>query len=214
MNISEFDNAIDAIEIDPRKRLKDSAKHIVSSAIGADVPSDLADRLIQPRLRQLFDRAAACIKAGDFAGIDGHLTGFRLDLTDAVGRERRDGALRRPAPADEIKKFGGAWSDHRWNGFETAALLQMLEQDERILHVGLREIKTDRRTIARSEMKAFAQSRLRPKWAHDDEYFARNFTAEFAIKEAEERAAREIERRDTYSSGPREIIGKRIGSVT
>jgi hypothetical protein len=208
MDISEFDDAIDAIEIDPRKRLKDSAKHILTRTIGADVPADLADRLVQPRLRALFDRAAACLKAGDFAAIDGHLTKFRLDLIDAIGHERRDGTLRPHAPADEIKKFGGAWSDHRWNGFETGTVLQMLEQDERILDVGFREIKTDQRKITRDEMKAFAQSR-RPKWAHENDYFARNFTSESAIKEAAERAQREIERRGTYSSGPSEIIGTR-----
>ena len=208
---TEFNNAIDTIEIDPRPGLKAAVARTVDRMLDG-VPVDLAERIATPRLKSLIAHAREAIECGHADRLNGIVATFAGDLREAILFERQSGELKPHAPADEIKKFGGAWSDHRWNGFETDTVLQVLEQDERILHVGLREIKTDRRTITRSEMKAFAQSR-RPKWARDDEYFARNFTSESAIKEAAERARENERSGSTYSSGPREIIGKPIGSV-
>jgi hypothetical protein len=181
MKVTDFCNAIDAIELDPRPRLQACAARIVERELDG-VPDELAETIASPRLEGLATKAKEVLERGHYDRIDALLTAVAIDLNRAVEWERREGSLKPHLPEDEIKKFAGALRDRRWNSHEVNCLSRLVKPGERIVSVEWRSIGTSERVIGRDDLRPVSNT---------VEFWRSHGTPTKTIREAEaeERAA-------------------------
>ncbi|MHB8382710.1 MAG: hypothetical protein ACYDC3_10295 [Candidatus Binataceae bacterium] len=134
------------------------------------------------------------------------LADFATRLRAAVQHEIATNPDLRPWSAEEqIKIWSNRLADLHWNGYELSMLKRMLLAvgGEAIVEGTLRYVRTDRRTISRDDLRAFADG-LRPRDRPDQRAFDANFSSESAITAAERAAALDAEKRanPVFTSGP------------
>ena len=186
MELDQFKSRIAAIEFDPRPRFTAAAEAIVVQRLRG-VPAEIARTIYSPRLDDLATRAELIIEHGNFGGLNGLLGEFSASLAEGVSYERREGGrLYTSTPRDEVNRRGADFHKSLYNGHEQQQVLNLLKPGERIVSVGLREIRTDERIITREDLRKFGYSRVQ----HDPERWNQRFTAESKIREAEAAAGR------------------------
>lgn len=153
MNLSEFNEAIDAAE-SPRDHLKRVAANIYRSALDG-IPADIAESIGAEPLRKLARDAGVAFLRGKYDEIDGLLTEFSSALAMSVAWERAHGSLHVSSPADEIKQRLTPLEAHLWNGIEIDCIKALLQPGERIESVGWYEVVTSQRKILRDAAMQF-----------------------------------------------------------
>jgi hypothetical protein len=87
MDFKDFDEMIDAVEIDPRARMKLGARRVIDREL-ADVPEDVVALILPSRLSRLARRARE-IEREHLAQIDALLNAFVSELTNAALWEKK-----------------------------------------------------------------------------------------------------------------------------
>lgn len=186
MNIQEFNSAIDAIEIDPRVRLKAATERIIDRYL-SDVPQEIADQIAASRLQALAARASDLLQRGLWDRIDSALTDFASSLDEALAFERRVGRLRLVTPESEVARCAGTLTRFLWNPHEITCSKGTMVEGEQILLISRRAITTTKRMITRRD----------PGW---DQFRpitnSRAWWASLCTPEAKIAAAEEMERRE------------------
>jgi hypothetical protein len=182
MNITEFDAAIDTIEIDPRLRLKAIVKNLFDSELGRQgLSSDQISRFASSALRELAASAKACIESGDYTALDKHLSDFRMALRRVVGYEREHGSLKPITVASEIQRCSETLRRFLYLAHELTALEVKMKNGELIKSVTWGEIETSEQVIRRSEMPTIT----RPVTWRDGNTWRRQFVSDDRIAEAQ-----------------------------
>ncbi len=188
------------------------------------VPADIAPRLYKDaKIQMLAERIRDLIERGDYAAIDLALNEGRANVANVLAFERREGSLKPPSTADEIKNHANAFFENRWNGNETGGWQKMptvqekIQAGRHIRKVTLRSVELDDGSIvSRADVHRYVLSQ-RPKFGDtisDDKYLTKFFAPErvlIAIENA--RAIQEqeqIRKRTTYQSGPTSLISTPI----
>ncbi len=195
----EFDEAVDAIEIDRRKNLKVTVANILEREL-ADIPADVAEEYLPSRLQKLAKQCKDPLECGRYDRIDELLEEFARDLSRAMSWERREGSLRPLTVLSECKRVAGRLGACLWNGFSIAQLVSVLTPaDLPILSISLREIKTTSRRIQRG-----FEEQTRPV-SNSPEHWRSLATPENEIREkeaADERERAQAARPFSDYSGP------------
>jgi hypothetical protein len=180
--ITQFDETIDAVELDPRPNFKAAARRICDRHL-LGLPPEIAEIIAASRLRTLGAQAAEALHSGRYDRLDSCLTAFAESLATTVGWERREGVLKPLTAATECAKWAPRLSECLWNSFERHALVEILTPDDLpIVAVSLREIETSNRVLKRDFFMELRD-------CHTSESFFRSQgTPEHVIAAAEERA--------------------------
>ncbi|HUY27318.1 MAG TPA: hypothetical protein VMV27_07840 [Candidatus Binataceae bacterium] len=210
IEIENVNSIIDAIEIDPRTRIKTAVARICNRELNT-LAIELHANLLRQPLAELQRRVSLAFDNFKIDQIPDAIADFARELRAAVIREKATNpALKAWSAEDQIKQNASAFNALHWNGNETAEIQRMLKPGDKIARIGLRQIElASGRVINRGDLRAHAIARRPRGVVPDDETFLRqNFTSDLVLADIEtsERVARK--EASVYRAGPPNLIGK------
>jgi hypothetical protein len=178
---------------DPMARVVAAADRIVADRIRvgwtAEVVNDLADR----RRSEMVEAALPLILKGQFDHVaqNASLATFSAGLETDIQHERKiGGRLRSWSSDDEIAANALRLTDVLWNGVELHCLQRWLTEGERIMSIGVREVRVSSgRKFTRESSLAFMPLLVFEK------QFRRTLTSEGALVEKERDIAKDLDAR-------------------
>lgn len=204
MDMTEFDQALDGAEMDPRARWKAAAKAICESRL-AGIPSDIAEDIKVSLLHELGKNLRQCLEEARI--IDGNrlLVAFDVKLGNAIMREHQLGRLKPVTASSEVARRIDDFRQHAWNSFEVDGVIRLAPDGQRITTIDFGAISfADGRTVTRRDLR----EKLRPPSIFDSKWEAL-FTSPREIDAArEEKSLREAPQRLYAGTGPLDENGR------
>ena len=95
--MTEFNELLDAVDLDPRPRIKARVAAICEQQL-VNMPAAVAENIARSRLRELGTRIRAALDNGRSFEAWTWISQFEIELRNAVISERKTGALKPVAP--------------------------------------------------------------------------------------------------------------------
>jgi hypothetical protein len=152
--MDEFNNQLDSAELDPRAKWKAAAKTICEREL-AGVPGEIAEEIARSHLRELGKHLRECLEEGRIADGNQWIAQLELGMRNAIRWERQSGRLKPVSPTSEIERSLPALPACGYQPIEIDSILALLgrgEPGERITEIGIRVVKTSKRSIGRGEL--------------------------------------------------------------